>query len=96
MTKQTPISAAAQALYRSVFGAPPHLVVELDNDMVLLETSEATRSVEHCPSGYREVLMRRGAHGEWNVYPVAEPGRYAAALQAAADARAQISRSLPA
>ena len=51
MTKQTPISAAAQALYRSVFGAPPHLVVELDNDMVLLETSEATRSVEHCPSG---------------------------------------------
>ena len=31
-------------IYRSVFGAPPHLVVELDNDMVLPNTSAAAPS----------------------------------------------------
>ena len=72
-----------------MFGVPPHHVVALDNEMVLLETGEATRSEDDCPSGYLEVLMRRRAQNEWDVYPVAEPGRYAAALQTAADARAQ-------
>ena len=82
------ICAAAQKLYKGVFGVPPNYVIALDEDMVLLETSEATLSEDRCPSGFREVLMRR-RNDDWDVYAVEEPGRHATALQAVLQTRAE-------
>ena len=89
------ICAAAQELYKGVFGVSPNDVIALKDDMVLLETSEATLSEDRCPSGYREVLMRR-QNDDWAVYAVAEPGRHATALeQRAAMLQARAARRVP-
>ena len=91
MTKQTPISAAAQALYRSVFGAPPNDIVALNDDLALVETGEF--GSDACPSGYKEILIRRSPMG-WRVYAVIGRSRSADALQTAADMRSQLRRPL--